>query len=214
MIDRMGKVEKGDDLWPKRLVDLGDQEPKQLWYEGNWDPEIFEKCAAVIGSRKMTSYGRKALEKIIPQLVEDGWTIVSGMMYGIDETAHRLCMECGGRTIGVLGWGINYPGIGSRDKLLTKEIVRKGGLIISEWEKQAGTIWTFPLRNRITAALASDIYVIEAAVKSGSMITADWGIKLGRRIWAVLGPATSKVSEGTNELIRKGWAKPWLAEST
>jgi DNA processing protein len=210
MIDGMGKIERGSKLWPKGLLDLGKQEPKQLWYEGKWDGSLWKKCAAVVGSRRMTQYGRQVLQKIIPRLVNDGWTIVSGMMYGVDQTAHKLCMECGGRTVGVLGWGIKYQLLSDEDMKLLKQITETGGLVISEWEEQAGTLWTFPLRDRIMAALASDIYIVEAAVKSGSLITADWGIKLGRKIWAVPGPVTSRVSEGTNSLIGQGLAKPWL----
>jgi DNA processing protein len=195
--------------WPKSLQDLGKQEPKQLWYEGVWDLGIFGKCACVVGSRRMTEYGRRVIEKLVPKLVDDGWTVVSGMMYGVDQVVHQTCMSCGGRTIAVLGWGIKNKLVSDQEIKLTQKIIETGGLMISEWEEQAGTLWTFPRRDRIMAALASGIYVIEAAEKSGSLITADWGIKLKRNIWAVPGPVTSRVSQGTNQLISQGLAKMW-----
>jgi DNA processing protein len=205
----VGICRKEDKAWPKALGDLEKQEPKQLWYEGVWDPGIFGKCACVVGSRRMTEYGRRVIEKLVPKLVDDGWVVVSGMMYGVDQVVHQTCMSCGGKTMAVLGWGIQNKLVSDQEIKLNQKIIETGGLVISEWEDQAGTLWTFPRRDRIMAALASDIYVIEAAEKSGSLITADWGIKLKRNIWAVPGPVTSRVSQGTNRLISQGLAKMW-----
>jgi len=205
----MGIVLPTDDIWPKRLDDLGKRAPKQLWYEGKWEPKLFEKCACVVGSRRMTEYGRRVIEKLVPKLVDSGWTIVSGMMYGMDQAAHKMCLECSGKTIGVLGWGIKFK-MQNEECKIAEEIISSGGLLLSEWEEQAGTLWTFPMRDRIMAALATDIYVVEAAAKSGALITADWGIKLHRQIWAVPGPVTSRVSEGTNWLVSQGLAKIWV----
>jgi DNA processing protein len=201
-----GNILPDDKRWPNALRDLKKDEPKQLWYEGKWDPAIFEKCAAVVGSRRMTMYGRQVVEKLVPKLVDEGWTIVSGMMYGVDQAAHKTALECGGKSIAVLGWGIKD----SLDE--TREFGKKGGLLISEWEDQPGALWTFPRRDRIMAALASEIYVVEAALKSGSLITADWGLKLERKIIAVPGPVTSRVSEGTNKLIAERKATMWMSE--
>ena len=161
----------------------------------------------------MTQYGQRVVEeKLVPQLVSGGVTVISGMMYGVDQAAHRACMECGGRTVAVLGFGLKWPGISTNDLRFMDEIVKKGGLVVSEWENQPGTLWTFPMRDRIMAALAQEIYVVEAAAKSGSLITAEWGVKLGRKVWAVPGPVTSKVSEGTNRLIADGKAQMWLPQ--
>lgn len=192
-----------------RLNDLGKARPDKLWYRGKWRAEIFDKCVAVVGSRQMTEYGRRAIDKLVPGLVEEGYTIVSGFMYGVDQTAHAVCAECGGRTVAVLGWGIEIE-LEGRDKKLAEKIVDSGGVIISEWTDQKGTLWTFPMRNRIIAALTSRIYVVEAAVKSGSMITVEWGRKLKREIWAVPGPVTGRVSQGTNKLIADGVARMWV----
>jgi len=185
----------------------------ELWYSGEWDEGIFTHTAAVVGSRRMTQYGQRVVEeKLVPQLVSGGVTVISGMMYGVDQAAHRACMECGGRTVAVLGFGLKWPGISTNDLRFMDEIVKKGGLVVSEWENQPGTLWTFPMRDRIMAALAQEIYVVEAAAKSGSLITAEWGVKLGRKVWAVPGPVTSKVSEGTNRLIADGKAQMWLPQ--
>jgi DNA processing protein len=208
------KIHPGDRRWPEKLHDLGKRMPKELWFEGGWDLKLFTHCVAVIGSRRITEYGRRVVDQLVPRLVEDGFTIVSGMMYGTDQAAHKTALECGGKTVGVMGWGINYAGIADEDKALGRRITESGGLIISEWEKQAGTLWTFPQRDRIMAALAEEIYVVEAADRSGALITADWGIKLGRRIKAVPGPVTSKVSEGTNRLLADGKAEAWTGWKT
>lgn len=175
------------------------------------EKQLFEKCACVVGSRRMTEYGRRVIEKLVPKLVNDGWTVVSGMMYGMDQAAHKMCLECGGKTIGVLGWGIELR-MQNLELKIARDIINSGGLLISEWKDQVGTLWTFPMRDRIMAALATDIYVVEAAIKSGALITADWGIKLHRQIRAIPGPVTSRVSEGTNWLVAQGLAKIWTPE--
>jgi len=195
----------------KGLADLGSRCPKKLWFRGNWDDKLFENAAAIIGSRRMTDYGRKVTEKMAAQLTAEGKTIVSGLVYGVDQTVHRACLEFGGRTVAVLGWGIGWDKLGDEEKKLIESIEKNGGLVISEWEGMRPALWTFAYRDRIMAAMASEIYVAEAAVKSGTMITVEWGLKLGREIWAVPGPVTSKVSEGTNKLISEGKARMWMS---
>jgi DNA processing protein len=194
-----------------RLTDLPNP-PKELYCAGTWKPEIFSSCVAIVGSRRMTDYGRRVIEKIIPPLVFEKKTIVSGFMYGVDQYAHEVCIENGGKTIAVLGWGIKNPLEGT-DKKLAEKIISSGGLLVSEWEDQKPTLWTFPVRNRIVAALSEDIIVVEAAVKSGSLITANIARKLKRRLWAVPGPITSRISSGTNALIDQGYARMWLGDT-
>lgn len=193
------------------LLDLSNP-PKELYHSGRWNPELFSTCVAIIGSRRMTEYGRRVIEKIVPTLVFEKKTIVSGFMYGVDQYAHEVCVANGGRTIAVLGWGIKEPLEGA-DRKLADAIVSSGGLIISEWENQLPTLWTFPVRNRIVAAISRDIIVVEAAVKSGSLITARIARKLKRRLWAVPGAITSRYSSGTNSLIAGGEARMWLGEA-
>ena len=186
--------------------------PKELYYQGAWDPKLFTNCVAIIGSRRLSEYGKRVIEKMIPQFLFEKKTIVSGFMYGADQYAHRMCLENGGKTIAVLGWGIGEPLTGE-DKKLADDIISSGGLLLSEWEHQAATLWTFPVRNRIVAALSSDVIVVEAALKSGSLITANIARKLKRHVWAVPGEITSRVSTGTNMLIAAGHAKMWLGDA-
>lgn len=192
----------------KSLKDLSNP-PKNIYYIGKWQEEIFANCVAVVGSRRMTEYGRRVIEKIIPKLVFEKKTIVSGFMYGVDQYAHFVCCENGGKTIAVLGWGISYKLTGY-DLKLAQKIIQSNGLLMSEWEGQKPTLWTFPQRNRLVAALAKEVLVVEAAQTSGSLITARIAKKLGRKIWAVPGPITSKTSVGTNNLIASNQAKMWL----
>lgn len=182
--------------------------PKEIYYLGSWNPQIFQNCVAVVGSRRMTDYGRRAIEKIVPQLVFAKKTVVSGFMYGVDQYAHQICVENGGKTVAVLGWGISHKLTG-HDLILAQKIVDMGGLLISEWENQQPTHWTFPSRNRIVAALVSEVIIIEAGLSSGTFITARFALKLRKKIWAVPGPITSKTSAGTNYLIAQGKAKMW-----
>lgn len=201
----VGKLAHGD-LWPSRLGDLKSQTPDELWYEGDISL-LHNTLVGVVGSRRITHYGRQVTARLVRELVEADQVVVSGFMYGVDQEAHRKVIEYGGRTIAVLGYGIEYPG--ERDKELRTCIVQKGGLILSEWRDRRPERWTFPARNRIVAALSHRIYVVEAAAKSGALITADWALKLHRELYAIPGPITSSVSVGTNELISGGWAKPW-----
>ncbi|HBQ50774.1 hypothetical protein A3B42_03395 [Candidatus Daviesbacteria bacterium RIFCSPLOWO2_01_FULL_38_10] len=196
----------------KNLLDLSNP-PKKLYFQGIWNKGIFANCVAVVGSRKMTDYGARVIEKIIPQLIAQGQTVASGFMYGVDQYAHRVCVESGGKTIAVLGWGIKQK-LAGEDLKLAKKIIESGGLVLSEWEDQQGTLWTFPLRNRIVAALCQEVIVVEAAENSGSLITARAAAKLKKTIWAVPGPITSKTSRGTNRLIAGGKAKMWLGENS
>jgi DNA protecting protein DprA len=186
--------------------------PRELYYAGTWDPGLFHSCVAVVGSRRMSDYGRRVIEKIVPRFVFEKKTIVSGFMYGVDQYAHEVCVENGGKTIAVLGWGMKRP-LDGTDKKLAAAIISSGGLLLSEWEDQQPTLWTFPVRNRIVAALSEDIIVVEAAVKSGSLITANIARKLKRRLWAVPGEITSRTSSGTNTLIAQGYARMWLGDT-
>ncbi len=110
-------------------------EVKKLYRKGVLEEADLENCVAVVGSRKMTSYGKTVLEKIIPSLCDVGITIVSGFMYGVDQEAHKIALSCGGKTVAVLGWGIDWK-VPFEDQKLYSEIQKKG-LIISEYEGAA-----------------------------------------------------------------------------
>ena len=159
---------------------------------------------AVVGSRHLTSYGRRATEQLVTEVAAAGVTIVSGFMYGGDEAAHSAAVKCGGKTIAVMPCGIDliHP---VNQKKLYQEILDTGGLIISEYEGvvQPQT-FTYIQRDRIVAGLSKAVLVTEAALESGSLITASYAKKYGRKIFAVPGPITSELSKGTNKLIKEG----------
>jgi DNA processing protein len=182
--------------------------PEKLFYRGEWDKKLFENLLAVVGSRKITQYGKDLIEEMVPEIVSRNTTIISGFMFGVDSEAHWKCLENKGKTIAVLGNGLDYLYPEENDKLYTK-ILETGGLVISEYEKDfRPTKWSFPQRNRIVSGLATvGILVIEAGIKSGSLITAKLGMKQNKKILAIPGPINSETSEGTNWLIKSGVAR-------
>ena len=187
---------------------------KKLYYLGNWDKKIFEKSLAIVGSRRITGYGRQVIDRLVPDLVSQGITVISGFMYGVDSEAHKKCLEFGGRTIAVLGGGLGeiYP---PENEKLIPEIIKNGGLVVSEYEVDfKPRLWSFPQRNRIISGLSSlGVLVVEAGEKSGSLITAKLCLKQKKLLFAVPGPITSSVSAGTNTLIKDGKAKMVLSAS-
>ncbi|MCH7828629.1 DNA-protecting protein DprA [Patescibacteria group bacterium] len=198
-----GVIEKGNSKYPKVLKSIGDA-PKQLYYKGNWDPEIFDRCLAVVGTRRMTGYGRHMTEQIVGEVAAAGVTIVSGFMYGIDAEAHKAAVKAEGKTIAVMPCGIDvvYP---EYQADLYQEILDTGGLIISEYEDTHPAIsWTFPRRNRIVAGLSKATLVVEAGEDSGALITANLAKKYGRKVFAVPNPLTSAVSQGVTQLLKEG----------
>lgn len=193
--------------FPSKLASIRDC-PKELhymWGGGPFNGKILEKTLAVVGSRKMTSYGRRVVERLIGPVATAGVTIVSGFMYGVDEYVHKVCVETGGKAIAVLPYGLSHCPPSQRT--LWDGILDNGGLIVSEFNDDfGGADWAFPKRNRIIAGLADATMVIEGASKSGSLITAGKCIENDRKLFAVPGPIDSIVSEGTNNLIKAGLA--------
>ena len=193
-----------DKKYPSLLKKIGRDAPKQLYYKGVWSDEIFENCLAVVGSRRLTSYGQRVTEQLVTEVAAAGITIVSGFMYGGDEAAHRAAVKAGGRTIAVMPCGIEliHP---EYQQDLYVEILDNKGLVLSEYEGQfLPTNWTYPRRNRIVAGLSKAVLVVEAGLKSGTLITTDFAKKFGRKVFAVPGPITSEVSRGTSKLLREG----------
>ena len=205
----MGIISVDDKKYPKALKEATKKLPahlaiKALSYKGNWSEDIFDNCLAVVGSRHLTSYGRRATEQLVTEAAAAGITIVSGFMYGGDEAAHSAAVKCGGRTIAVMPCGINviHP---SNQKELYQEIINKNGLIISEYTDDfKPTTYSFVQRDRIVAGLSKAVLVTEAALNSGSLITASYAKKFGRKIFAVPGQISSEVSKGTLKLIKDG----------
>jgi DNA processing protein len=186
--------------------------PKKLFYRGKWSEVIFKKTISVVGSRKMTKYGKETTEKLVSDLVFNGVTVISGFMYGIDSEAHRQCIENNGITVAVLGGGLDFLSVAENDKLYT-QILEHGGLVISEYEADfKPTLWSFPQRNRIVSGLSNlGVLIIEAGLKSGSLITAKIAKEQKKKIYSVPGPINSPSSFGTNWLIKEKLAK--LTES-
>lgn len=200
MKDNIVKIEREEESFPKNLR-LVKPSVKQIWYRGVWQSKIFEKCCAVVGSRKMSRYGKQALSEIVPKLCAAGYTIVSGLMYGVDQEAHKLALACGGKTIAVLGYGIGAKAEEGAVKLADK-IVESGGLVISEYpECTVPKRWMFLQRNRIVVGISSIVIVAEAGEKSGSLHTATLAKKQGKALYAVPGGIFSPTSVGTNNLI-------------
>lgn len=195
-----------DENYPKRLRYI-EYSPKVLYLKGN----IIEDdnlAIALVGSRKSTNYGKWACEKFVKELTDLGITIISGLANGIDTIAHKTALENGGRTIGVLGNGIDivYP---KRNLSLYKEMEKKGA-ILSEFP--LGTTpfaYNFPQRNRIISGMSMGVLVIEAQEKSGSLITATHALEQGKDVFALPGNINSIFSSGTNKLIKDG-ARPLL----
>jgi DNA processing protein len=192
------------DLYPDGLRDAADA-PWALI--GRGDPRLFDGlepfgAVTVVGSRRATSYGREIARELGRELAAAGLVVVSGLAFGIDACAHRGAIDAG-RTIAVLGCGPDtaYP---AAHRSLWRRICEQG-LVVSEFPPGATPWrWTFPARNRIMAALAGMTVVVEAAARSGSLITADLAADLGRDLGAVPGPVTSRASAGPNNLLAGG----------
>lgn len=200
---KSGAVTLNDPRYPQSLFQIKNP-PENLYFKGLWRPSIFKNCLAVVGSRQMTDYGREMTERLVMPVAQAGITIVSGFMYGIDATAHQACLSASGKTIAVLGCGIDLIRPVAQKELYHK-VIDKHGLILSELSGDHPAFrWTFVRRNRIVSGLSQAVLVIEASEKSGALITADLARQQGRQVLALPGPANSKVSVGTAQLIKSG----------
>lgn len=190
--------------FPAALREIADP-PTELYLEGELPPPetIY---LTVVGSRKFSSYGREAVEKIISELAGHPITIVSGLAVGIDTIAHKAALAARLHTIAIPGSGLGrtvlHP---SSNRILADEIVASGGALISEFpETYPAGLHTFPRRNRIMAGVAKGILVIEAGEKSGTLITAKLATEYNRDVYAVPGSIFNSGSVGTNNLIKQG----------
>lgn len=194
-----------DENYPENLKYIDN--PPQVLYLNGYIPE--EVKIGVVGARKYSDYGEFVTKKFVRELTDLGAVIVSGLAYGIDSIAHRTCLENKGKTIGVLGNGVDviYP---YKNQSLYEKVSKNGG-VISEYPFETQPLpFRFPERNRIISGLSSAIIVMEARTKSGSLITARIGAEQGKEIFSVPGNINSPLSEGTNLLIRDG-AYPLLS---
>ncbi len=199
--NRIGQVKIGEPDYPELLNYIGNP-PETLYYEG--DISLASKPAiAVVGARKATPYGKWAAYGLAKKLSEYGIAVVSGMAYGIDSHAHKGAVENGGKTIAVLGCGVDicYP---DSNRVLREKILEEG-LILSEYEPGVPPLpYRFPMRNRIISGLCIGTIIVEAGLNSGSLITAECAAEQGRNIYALPGNINSMYSFGTNKLIKDG----------
>jgi len=195
-----------DEAYPRRLKEI-DQPPPLIYVRGSLLPED-EWAVAIVGTRKVTAYGRQVAEEVATVLAHNGVTIVSGLARGVDSIAHQAAVNAGGRTLAVLGNGVDlvYPPENSH---LTEKIIGHGALVSDYALGTEPEGVNFPPRNRIISGLSLATIIIEAGQTSGALITAGFAAEQGRDVFAVPGNIHAPQSQGTNRLIRDG-AQPLL----
>ncbi|MCJ7839628.1 DNA-processing protein DprA [Lederbergia sp. NSJ-179] len=190
-----------DPEYPPLLKEIHDP-PFVLFLQGN--SSLFHgRLLAIVGARDSDHFGKNSLRLLMPDLIQEKLTIVSGLAKGADTFAHEQAIEFGGKTIGVLGGGFFhlYP----RENRKLAEFMAREHLLVSEYPPiKKPEKWHFPMRNRIIAGLSLGTLVIQAKKRSGSLITADMALDAGREVYAIPGPIHHKLSEGTNHLIQQG----------
>lgn len=200
-VSEIRQTQLGDYDYPELLKYISNP-PEVLYYLG--DLSLASKPAiAVVGARKATAYGKWAAYGFAEKLAEYEIAVVSGMAYGIDSYAHKGAVDNNGKTIAVLGCGVDicYP---DSNKLLREHILKEG-LLLSEYEPGTPPLpYRFPMRNRIISGLSIGTIIIEAGLSSGSLITAECAAEQGRNIYALPGNINSVLSFGTNKLIKDG----------
>jgi len=194
---------------PQRLQDISSK-PKLLYSSmpaAQLETLLKRKCLAVVGSRKVTAYGRQVTAGLAGKAAEQGVVIISGLALGVDAIAHQAALDAGGTTIAVLPSPLEtvYP---ASHRQLASSILAQGGALISEYPEGTEAYRTnFIARNRLVSGLADAVLITEAAEKSGSLHTANFALDQGKEVLAVPGNITSLTSEGTNNLIKAG-ARP------
>ncbi len=206
-------VVPGDDEWPAQLDDLVFAEPLQnrggvplgLWVRGPARLDELAGSVAVVGSRSATTYGADVAADIATTIAESGRSVVSGAAFGIDQAAHRGALAGGGSTVAVLACGADrvYP---MAHRQLIEHIAAHGAVVSESLPGWSPTKLRFLSRNRLIAALTAGTVVVEAAVRSGALNTANWASRLNRHLLGVPGPVTSAASQGVHHQIRSGAA--------
>ncbi|MFD7135365.1 DNA-processing protein DprA [Streptomyces sp. NPDC059894] len=193
----------GDVEWPRPLDDLGDTRPLGLWVRGGPSLRMWAlRSVAVVGARACTEYGAHMAATLAAGLAERGWVVVSGGAYGVDGAAHRGALGAGGATVAVLACGVDRPYPRGHTELIGR--IAEQGLVVGELPPgDHPTPSRFVQRNRVIAALTRGTVVVEAAHRSGSLVTARAAVRLGRHTMGVPGPATSALSAGVHELLRQ-----------
>jgi DNA processing protein len=195
-----------DENYPRHLKNI-DQPPPVIYVRGEMLPED-DWAVAIVGTRKVTSYGRQVAEEVATFLAQNRVTVVSGLARGVDAIAHQSALKAGGRSIAVLGSGVDriYP---PENRRLAEEMIDRGALVSDYPPGTAPDGTNFPPRNRIISGLALAVVIVEAGVTSGALITATFAAEQGREVFAVPGSILALQSKGTNRLIQDG-AQPLL----
>jgi DNA processing protein len=195
-----------DETYPRRLKEI-EQPPPTLYVKGSFLLED-EWSISIVGTRRVTAYGRQATEELATYLAQNHITIVSGLARGVDGAAHQAALKSGGRTFAVLGSGVDiiYP---PENRLLAEKVASNGAIISDYPPGTPPDAANFPARNRIISGLSIATIVVEAGIKSGALITAEFAVEQGRDVFAVPGNIHAPQSEGTNFLIQQG-ARPLL----
>lgn len=190
-----------DPNYPENLKNIYDP-PFLLYLRGDIREED-QISIAVVGTRRATNYGKTAARKLARELAREGITVVSGMARGIDTIAHEGALEEGGRTIAVLGCGVNitYP---PENKSLMTEIIENGAVVSEFPLGEKPLAQNFPRRNRIISGLSMGVLVVEAPSKSGALRTADYALEQGREVFSVPGSITNPYCRGSNKLLKEG----------
>lgn len=191
-----------DPSYPALLREISDP-PEGLWCDGCVDCLRESSMIAIVGSRVCSPYGAKIAFELASQLTAHGVTVISGMARGIDQAAHEGALSAGGKTVAILGFGLDIA-IKTLQRDLAKKIL-SGGALLSEFpEGTPGSRWNFPKRNRLMSGMCLGVVVVEANAKSGALITANFALEQGREVFAIPGNIDSPLSEGTNRLIQNG----------
>ena len=187
--------------YPARLKEIYDY-PPLLYVRGQLLPED-EWCLAVVGTRRPTIYGRQVAEEIVAELAQNKITIISGLARGIDSVGHRGALEAGGRSIAVMGGGLDaiYP---AENASLAQSIIKRGALLSEFHPGTRPRPENFPRRNRIISGMSLGVLVVEAGETSGALITAHLALEQNREVFAIPGSILSLASRGTNRLIQEG----------
>ena len=196
-----------DEAYPQRLKEI-DQPPPVLYIRGEYLPDdLF--AVSIVGTRRVTQYGRQITEEISAFLAANGITVISGLARGVDAIAHQSALKAGGRTIAVLGSGVDkiYP---PEHRALAEQMLERGAIISDYAPGTPPDASNFPPRNRIISGLSLAVVVVEAGETSGALITAEFAAEQGREIFAVPGSILAPQSKGTNKLIQNG-ALPLLS---
>ncbi len=197
-------INRDNPRYPKLLAQISDP-PEILYCRGNLDL-LNTPCLGVVGTRKITPYGKEAAQYLARQLASNGFTIVSGLALGIDAVAHQATLDARGKTIAVFGTGPEDAMISPKTNFrLAQDILKNDGLLVSEYPAGTpGADWTFPMRNRIISGLSKGVIIIEADKSSGALITAKSALDQNRDVFAVPGGIFSPRSIGPNMLIQQG----------